>query len=169
MKIIFDIETTGLDFNKDEILQFTAIDENGNILLNTYVKPQNHLSWKSAEQINHISPKTVKSFNFFSFYKDCIQKIFDEADELIAYNGQFDIKFLKRYGIIIPNVKYYDVMKEFSNYFYEINDRKPGTLKRHKLVDCAKYLGFDWKNNPPHNSLSDVRATLFCYNKLHEL
>lgn len=169
MKVIFDIETTGLDFNKDEILQFTAIDENGDILLDTYIKPQNHLSWKEAERINHIPPKTVKNFNSFSFYKDKIQKIFDEADELIAYNGQFDIKFLKRYGIIIPDIAYYDVMKEFSNYIYEINNRKAGSLKRHKLIDCARYWGFDWKSNPAHNSLSDTRATLFCYNKLKEI
>lgn len=36
-KVIFDVETTGLAPEHDEILQFSAINENGKVSLNTYI------------------------------------------------------------------------------------------------------------------------------------
>lgn len=54
-KVIFDVETTGLDPENDEILQFSAINENGEVLMNTYIKPTHHTEWKDAESVNHIS------------------------------------------------------------------------------------------------------------------
>ena len=54
-KSIFDTETTGLDRESDELLQFSAINETGKVLLNTYIKPTQHSEWKDAEAVNHIS------------------------------------------------------------------------------------------------------------------
>ena len=34
-KVFFDTETTGLDRESDELLQFSAINETGKVLLNT--------------------------------------------------------------------------------------------------------------------------------------
>lgn len=41
--LCINVESTGLDPSTDEILQVSAIDQNGNILINTYCKPENHI------------------------------------------------------------------------------------------------------------------------------
>lgn len=40
-KVVLDFETTGLSSLKDEILQVSAIDQCGNVLINEYCKPKN--------------------------------------------------------------------------------------------------------------------------------
>ena len=37
--VVFDLETTGLNSNDNEILQISAVDGNGDLLLNEYVRP----------------------------------------------------------------------------------------------------------------------------------
>ena len=59
-KVILDFETTGLNAEYDEILQVSAIDQDGNVLINEYCKPKNINSWEDAEEIHGISPDMVK-------------------------------------------------------------------------------------------------------------
>lgn len=59
--ICFDLETTGVNNELDEVLEITILDGNFNILLNTYVKPIFTTSWKNAEAVHHISYDMVKN------------------------------------------------------------------------------------------------------------
>ena len=58
--IVIDTETTGLDPEKDELLQVSIIDIDGNELFNSYFKPH-AISWHEAEKVNHISPEMVQN------------------------------------------------------------------------------------------------------------
>lgn len=40
-----DFETTGLKAGEDEVLQVSIIDENYNVLLNVYCRPNNKEEW----------------------------------------------------------------------------------------------------------------------------
>lgn len=163
-KVIFDIETTGLDPEQDEILQFSAINQYGEVLLNTYVHPLRTESWDEAERINGISKEMVENAPGFDEIKKEVQEIFDGADELIAYNGSFDMAFLKNNGIEINNgIPYYDVMEEFAPYYGEWSDYY-GEYKWQKLTTCANFWGFQFG---AHDSLEDVKATLHAYERLH--
>ena len=59
--IVFNTETTGPDpfGGHDEILQISIIDVEGNVLLNSYVKPRWHESWPEAEAVHGITPEMV--------------------------------------------------------------------------------------------------------------
>lgn len=164
MKVIFDVETTGLDNLKDEIIQFSAIDENENILLSTYVKPEHVTSWPEAQQINGISPEMVAKAPTFNEIKAQVQNIFDRAEELIAYNGIFDIGFLSAAGIQFDFTRQhlYDVMLEFAPIYGEWNEYY-GDYKWQKLTTAANYYGYKFN---AHDSLEDVKATLHCYNSI---
>lgn len=59
--IFLDTETTGLDPETDEILQISVVNNNGEILLNSYIRPEHKTEWTAAEAINHISPQMVKN------------------------------------------------------------------------------------------------------------
>ena len=56
LTVSIDIETTGLDFNQDEILQVSALDiDTGEVLLDSYVKPYFTEDWPEARRVNHIT------------------------------------------------------------------------------------------------------------------
>lgn len=57
--LIYDVETTGLSYEDDEILQLSIIDGTGKILFNEYIKPTYWTLWEQAEAIHHISPEMV--------------------------------------------------------------------------------------------------------------
>lgn len=166
MKLIFDTETTGLNTLRDEILQLSIIDEHENVLFNDYLKPPRKTKWPDAERINHISYEMVENKPTFAERFEEIQSIFTQADELIAYNANFDISFLRKCGIILPDVPVYDVMLEFAPVYGEWS-RSFESWKWKKLVTAARYYGYDYAQRA-HDSLEDVKATLFVYNKLHE-
>ena len=164
-KVVFDVETTGLDPGEDEILQFSAINGEGEVLLNTYVRPVFHECWPEAGRINGITPEMVANAPTFAEVWEDIQAIFLSASELISYNGAyFDVRFLAAEGIVFPDVPHYDVMLEFAPIYGEWNDYY-GTYRWQKLTTCAGYYGYTFK---AHDSLEDVRATLYCYNRMKE-
>lgn len=164
-KVVFDTETTGIDPEQDEILQFSAINENGEVLLNTYIKPINHIEWKDAEAINHISMEMVSSCKTMEELLPEIQAIFDNCSEMIAYNFSFDFAFLYkagikfRYGTIIsdPMIDFAEIYGEWSNYY--------GNYKWQKLTTAAYYYGYNF-DDLAHDSLEDVKATLVVYNAI---
>lgn len=150
---------------KDEILQFSAINEKGEVLLNTYVRPVFHERWPDAVRINGITPDMVANAPTFSEVWEDIQAIFMSASELVSYNGIFfDVRFLDAEGIALPNVPHYDVMLEFAPIYGEWSDYH-GNYKWQKLTTCARYYGYTFK---AHDSLEDVRATLYCYNRMQK-
>lgn len=151
--IVIDIETTGLDIQKDEILQISIIDGNYNKLLNEYCKPDTIQEWKEAEAVHGITPKMVEDKPSFYNYVDQVQQLILYAEKVIVYNGlAFDLKMLEKYGIHIDGNKIYDLMLEVNKEYQRM----------FKLVSLAYYYGYGFK---AHDSLEDVKATLYCYYK----
>lgn len=161
--VVFDLETTGLDYG-DEILQFSAIDGEGKTLLNTYVKPYAHESWPEAQRINHIRPEMVEDAPRLHEILPTIQGIFNAATQLVSYNGSFDAGMLERFGVDLGDTPHFDVMEEFAPIYGEWSEYY-GNYKWQKLTQCAKYYGYEFK---AHDSLEDCIATLFCYRKIIE-
>lgn len=164
MKVFFDVETTGLDVEEDEILQLSMIDEYDNILFHDYFSPVHKKAWEDAERIHHITVEMVEGKASFEERKDEIQKIFSQATELIAYNSNFDISFLKAAGIQFPTVLVSDPMYDFAIVYGEYSEWY-GTYKWQKLTTAAHYYGYEFN---AHDSLEDIKATKFVYEKLQE-
>lgn len=158
-KIVFDIETTGLNKNgDDEILSLSIIDEEGNVLLNQLFKPEHHTSWPRATEVNGIKYSDVKDKPTFKETLPVIQNIFNEAQMLIGYNSiNFDLPLLKQKGLIVGNVEHFDVMAAFKAYRKQKSNPK--------LTTCANYFKFKWEEKA-HTSLGDVKATLYCYKQM---
>lgn len=160
--IVFDLETTGMYAPDDEVLQISIIDGDGNTLINQYVHPGWTKSWSKAQNIHGISPETVADAPYAYELIPCVKGIFQSAHTLISYNGDFDLEFLNYWGIDASGKKHIDVMDEFAPIYAEW-DEKHGGYRWQKLVTCARYYGYEFK---AHNSLEDVKATLFCYKKI---
>ena len=100
--VVFDIETTGLDREKDHIVQFSAVKYDSENPSNTetyttYIQPEGSYNMSITAYVKHrISPEFLKDKPKFA---DVAQDILDffEGCSLLTYNGlSFDAPFLKR-------------------------------------------------------------------------
>lgn len=162
MYVVIDFETTGLDFDDDEILSVSILRDDGEVLLHELCGTQFMESWPEAAKIHGITPAAVKDKPTFAAYIGRIGKILAEADFVIAYNAEFEREFLCSYGIEVAAEKFYDPMITFAKIYGEW-DSYHCDYKWQKLSKCAAYYGYEWTGNGAHDSLEDCRATLFCF------
>ena len=166
--VVVDIETTGLNRLEDEILQLSIMDGNGKVLFNEHIKPVHKTSWPDAEIINGISPDMVANKKTLIEHEPEIEKILNEAKLVVGYNSNyFDLPFIEAKGIRIPeHIQTYDVMNHFTPVYGEWDERR-GDYRFQKLCVCADYFGYEnTAGGKFHDSLEDVKATLFCMDKL---
>lgn len=168
--VVIDFETTGTNYNysspeMDEILSVSIINQDGEVLLNTLCNTERKKSWYYAQRIHGISPKDVQGYLTFAQILPQVLQILSSVDFVIAYNMVFEYGFVKSY-IQITNPKYFadyqinwamhkDPMHMYAEYI--------GSRKWIKLSEAAKNFGCNFN---PHDSLEDVKATLFLYNQL---
>lgn len=163
MTIYLDTETTGLDPSHDEILQLSIISDSGNILFDSFFRPS-ATSWDDAQKVNGITPEMVAGSPCFEDVIPQINDIFSNASEIIGYNVNFDLAFLRFSGCSVPSVSCVDVMQDFAIVFGEWSDYHD-SYKWQKLTVAADYYHYDWNSLPvvAHNSLADCFATRFVY------
>lgn len=156
---IFDTETTGLDSNKDEVIEFSAIKYDFNRMeeidrLDIYIKPSGPLE----EIIVELTGITDEFLETCGLEKaDAVQKIheFLGAEPVIAgYNSiAFDRKFMevlyKDYGFSFKPLNHLDVIKM----------AKEKMEKPYKLIDVVERTGEDISSLKFHSSIDDAQAT----------
>ena len=162
--IIFDTETTGLNpYGNDEILQIAIINGNGEEVFNSYIKPDMRKTWTKAAEVNGITPRMVKDAPHFTDVEETIQEIFNNAELIVGYNVEFDLRFINASGIKVKrNTKIFDVMREYAVAKGVVNGYY-GDYKWSKLEQCAR--DYKYKFNA-HDALEDSKATLHCFKSL---
>ncbi len=163
--IAFDIETTGLNVKTDRMIQVGAIlfDSETYETIKTYstlVNPCDDFEIaEGAYEKCHISKEEVleKGVPISEVISE-IQKMFEEADAILTYNGNhFDIPFL--FNEFARNGKMLQIPKMVYDSL-QIEQRH----NSNKLVDVYKrYYGKDYED--AHNALADVIATIDVFKK----
>ena len=167
--IVLDTETIGLNAAEDEILQVSIIDNEGAVLIDSYIKPTQHTEWAEAERIHHITPEMVADAPTIAEVMPEINDILNRYDKIVGYNLKFDKAFLENNGAEFLSTEYADVMKMFAPIYGEWNDQR-GSYKWQKLTIAADYYGYDWsEHKEAHNSLGDCYATLHVYKEINEV
>lgn len=160
--VVLDVETTGLDRDKDFIIQLSAIkvDRETNQIVDTfnqYIQPSgSYVMSIGAIAKHHITPNFLKdkplfveiAHDFMDFISCC---------DLLGYNSLgFDLPFIKRemkdagIDFRIADFNCYDA-------FLEEKRRLPATLEG----TYARYKGTTMEEDglEAHDALSDVKAT----------
>lgn len=157
--VCLDCETTGLSPYEDEILTLSIVDWSGKTLLDGRYKPTLKKEWPDASRVNGIYPKDVRNCPSIFEEQEHIREVIAEADEIVAYNAQFDLGFLKKNDMLVrSDQKVTDTMLEFARE-RGIWDEWHESFKWHKLTAAASYIGYEWTGKA-HGSLADALACL---------
>lgn len=158
--VVFDVETTGLNPESDELLEIGAVKiQNGNIVskFSSLIKPKNPIP-SSATLINNITDSMVASSpsagqvvrDFFRYSKGCV---------LVGYNVSFDQKFVVQAGKAENLV--------FDNEFFDVLPLAKNKLRltRYRLCDVVKRLEITLDG--AHRAYADALATAEVFLKLN--
>lgn len=156
--VCIDIETTGLRYSSDEILQVAICNGDGELLLNSYVKPSKRKRWPEAQKVNGITYEMVEHAPSIENLSYSIERILGSASLIIGYNvKQFDFEFLKRGRVNIPtDTMVYDLINDCSVTYGKWSDYY-GNYSFVNLESMANQYGIKYS---PHNAASDVVATI---------
>lgn len=158
--VVFDLETTGLDGLKDEIIEIGACKViNGRIdeTFSTFVKPSKHIP-KEITDITHITDEMVAdapTINYIlpDFYKFC------HGCSLVAHNISFDISFIHT----IAKKLSYKFEHTLIDTIEMARAKLPG-LKNYKLGTIVERLNIPLEN--AHRAVDDSTATAKAFIKL---
>ena len=163
--VVFDIETTGLNYIDSEIIEIGAIKvKRGGVIaekFSTFVKPSGKIP-KEITQLTGIKDEDVENATTLNdaiadFYK------FTRNSTLIGHNISFDYGFINYYGRKVG----YDFSHNEKQDTYVISSNAIKGLKNYKLKTIAEYFGIDLKN--AHRAYFDAYATAQIYLKLSEI
>jgi DNA polymerase-3 subunit epsilon len=159
-KIVFtDVETTGTDVTKDEIIQFGAIVIEPKKGINEYeffIKPS-FLVPQSAIDIHGITNEKLENQGSFGDYAKDIVAIFRDAD-IGGFNVRFDLQILDRQ---LEDSGYFGVFDQANIYdsFSIFKDHLPRNLGA-----AYKHYGFGELENA-HDAMQDIKASLVVFSK----
>lgn len=162
--VAIQIETTGLNPEKDAIIEFCAIDGNYNVLLDTYVNPGEKYikkGWPEAQAVNHIKPDQVSDAPYFESIRPQIIDIINNAKNVIMYNEPFIDGFLIENSVNLSLQSPYNVMNMFADKYGECNS--DGDVRRKKLSFAANFYNYDWGKDKHYTALSKCKATMYLF------
>lgn len=171
--IFLDTETTGLDSDTDEILQISIVNNNGDILLDSYIRPERNTEWEAAEEIHHISYDMIKDAPLASDIAPKIFEIIANAKVVIAYNISFDWKFILRilenngYNLDEKAPELKCCMEKFAEVYGEWDEYRQ-CYRWQKLSTAANYYypKVKWRGKA-HGSLADTLMCRDVWNEIH--
>ncbi|MEQ1967755.1 3'-5' exonuclease [Xenorhabdus nematophila] len=157
--VILDTETTGLK-NDDEIVEISIINADGDILLDTLIKPQKGIPVEAMD-IHGIMNADVKNAPMWSDVYEQYKEIV-KGKTVVIYNKSYDTRIIrqtcKKYDLPTPRIKSECAMLLYAQYYGEINERT-GNFKWHKLKTAVS----DNKikvSGTAHRALTDAQMTL---------
>ena len=163
--IFIDTETTGLSHEHDEVLEISIINQDGDILLDTLVKPVKKATWPEAQAIHGISPESIAIVNPPTLIElaPTIASILNEHDSAVVYNLDYDRPFILNAihsddQDLKAGIDWQCAMLEFANIYGEWDHRRD-QYKWQKLTVAADHVGHEWQGQA-HRALADCQATL---------
>ena len=147
--VALDLETTGLDENRDTIIEVGAVKFQGDQVLDTFqtfVNPGRTIP-DFVQRLTGISPNQVARAPFFSTVSDQLEQFLEQCP-VVGHNVNFDLKFLAAHGMVLNNVPYdtWDLASMFL----------PNHMQ-YSLRNLTSHLKVSHVN--AHRALDDARAT----------
>lgn len=163
--VVFDLETTGVRTDSDEIIEISGIRVRGHKAVeefSTLVNPGMHIP-AAASRVNHITDDMVaKAPGLDEALGEFLE--FAGSDILVGHNiHSFDLNFVCRASTRIFGA---EVENDYIDTLYMARKCLPG-LSHHKLSDVAAY--FHISTEGAHRALADCAMNQKCYEELGKI
>lgn len=171
--VFVDTETTGLSDN-DEIIEIAVISEDGEVLLDTFVKHTSRVEIsKGARNIHGIKKRSLKnSPSWDEIYPKFMEAV--KGKNILTYNSDFDKRLINQtclaWNLPKPLNKYFCVMKLYAAHVGKFKDNgKNKEYKWWKLSDAMFVYPECAYGDKPHRALVDCEQTRLLTKKLIKL
>lgn len=164
IEIVLDVETTGLDYTKEKIIEFAAVRlENGVIKdkYETLINPKQHIR-KSSMAVHGITQEMVEDA---PTEEEAMPGIFEFIGEhpIVAHNAIFDFSFLNEASKRVLNKPFENPRIDSQFLFKEIYPE----LESHGLANLM--LKFDVNFDTRHRAMADTVGLAEAYPRLKKL
>jgi DNA polymerase III epsilon subunit-like protein len=151
--VYLDTETTGLDAARDEVIEIGIVDDAGQPLLSSLVKPERATAWPNAERINGISPAMVAGAPALAELLPAIRAA-TEGKRVVIYNAGFDVPFVPGLDQWAAEIRC--AMLAFAEFAGEWSEDR-GSYRWQKLAVAARHVCFEWPGDA-HRATADAQA-----------
>ncbi|MFL2660684.1 MAG: DNA polymerase III subunit epsilon [Alphaproteobacteria bacterium] len=164
-QIVLDTETSGLDYEKDRIIEVGCLELIDGIFSGTkfhrFYKPDNVIISAEAESIHGLNNAFLSKFPSFEEDIDDFNKFVDNS-ELIIHNAQFDLTMINN---SLKRASKALIKKEFVICTLEIAKKKYPGSKNNLNALCRRFdISLESRNK--HGALTDSFLLLDVYNEL---
>ena len=163
--VIFDLETTGISYVSDQVVEISAIKVKNGVVtdeFSTLVNPMRHIP-RQASAVNGITDDMVADAPVFeAALRDFLDFVGDMV--LVGHNiAAFDMKFIYR-----DSIKYFGqtVGNDYIDTL-QISRMCLPSLRHHTLSDLADYYHIDTAG--AHRALNDCRMNQQVFERLGEV
>ncbi len=157
--VAIDIETTGLNADRDAIIEIGAVKFKGHRVENEWsslINPSRHIP-EFITGLTGISDVEVRGAPRMLDVLETLEAFVGDAP-VVGHNVRFDLGFLQREGLF----EYNDVIDT-----YELSSVLMPTASRYNLGALGKQLGILLPAT--HRALDDARVTMAVFNRLLEM
>lgn len=157
--LFFDLELTGV-YDHDEIISVSITNGNGEVLMDTLVKPLRKKKWNRTEKIHGISPAMVQDAPTLDEIIPTLKEMFANADNLIAFGVSTDYSHIKYiYDSISEQEELRKKTRCCALEFVRFQSEHYPDDNHASLVDAMRTLGIGW-DGIPHSSIADTIACM---------
>ena len=169
--VVLDTETTGLGDNA-EICQIGILSLDGEVLLDSHVRPLNNVIWPEAEAVHGISPERVADAPLISeLGEEMVSLLYKRS--IIVYNADYDRRLLYQSigfcesakGLFnwLDNCQWVDVMQPYAQYWGSWSDYWQSYTWQSLVAACLQQR-IEVEN--AHSAIGDCRMTLALLKKI---
>ena len=164
IEVVIDVETTGLDYTREKIIEFAGVKlVNGKVkeTFETLINAKQHIR-KSSQAIHGIKEEDLADApTEEEIYPEIFEFIGDAA--IVAHNAIFDYSFLNR-----TSKRLYD--KELENNYVDTQMMFKEVYPQYESCGLDNLVNvFGCSNEKRHRAMGDAMALAQCYPKLKKL
>ena len=152
--VVFDVETTGLDRERDEVVEIAAQRlSDGQIVDEFHAYIQNSIPVRDSESVHGLSDAFLSENGEDA--TEVFQRFFDWSTGAIfvGHNVSFDIDMVKSHSskldVPLPHSQWFDTLNMAHRFI---------PVKQYRLIDLAKSL--ELSHLPTHKAMDDVLCTV---------